>query len=323
MKTLNYLAMIFAVLLTACTKEADILQPMKPKNSIPGLQVEVQNGMLFFKDAIEYASFIEKSSADSLLDIISDYDGFTSCYEWMSDSNEVNFMHSIQEESETILKLLNKDGLVHIQNKVYRINSKTETVYMIDSSRANNPAAIAALIAESGDGVTSESVERDLYELNGLPDAKGYALGGCPTINQANSERRTELNSVQAGLYSPCNSGDRFYGVAKYRSYGIYFELVDFATITGSNCTSSGMHTIFASWKRNGSGASQISVSNQFKLNQLPFFSSNTSPLSFKANKYYKGARRLCNFVVDVRGKWNTTTYATNNIIIKHNYVYP
>ena len=49
MKTLNYLAMIFAVLLTACTKEADILQPMKPKNSIPGIQVEVRNGMLFFK----------------------------------------------------------------------------------------------------------------------------------------------------------------------------------------------------------------------------------------------------------------------------------
>lgn len=317
--------MIFAVLLTACTKEADILQPMKPKNSIPGLQVEVQNGMLFFKDAIEYTSFIEKSSADSLLNIISDYDGFTSCYEWMSDSNEVNFMHSIQEESETILKLLNKDGLVHIQNKVYRINSKTETVYMIDSSRANNPAAIAALIAESGDGVTSESVERDLYELNGLPDAKAGPGTGCPTVGGSGGDRKSEKNSTQCGCNSPCSVNDKFYGVARYRAYGVYFELVNYSTIATLNlCPNSGMQTIFASWKRNGSGASQQTISNVFQYNILPSFGSSTSETySFKANKYYKGSRRLCNFVVDVRGKWNTTTYATNNIIIKHNYVYP
>ena len=303
--------MIFAVLLTACTKEADILQPMKPKNSIPGLQVEVQNGMLFFKDAIEYASFIEKSSADSLLDIISDYDGFTSCYEWMSDSNEVNFMHNLKEESETILKLLNKDGLVHIQNKVYRINSKTETVYMIDSSRAGSPAAIAALIAESGDGVTSESVERDLYELNGLPDAKAGPGTGCPFANK-------DFWDIESQSIKKCPSF-QINGELKvrvdYKRYGVYFELYTRTWHPNFNeninyqlCQFTKMITNPVHFKKNGS------VSDFYTTASL-------AQSNYGKKRWYGGGRRLCFFYLRSKAQVpqanpNETSYAE----IKFNY---
>lgn len=92
MKILSKFTVALAVLMFfSCSKEIDSFNQLEPKTLISGVNVSVQNGMLFFPDAIEYSNFIEKDIADSVLTILGGYDGFTSCYEWM-ESNEVNFM---------------------------------------------------------------------------------------------------------------------------------------------------------------------------------------------------------------------------------------
>lgn len=290
------------VLLSSCRKESEMPISMKPKIAISGLDVYVQNGMLFFPSAIEYSSFIEKEIADSVLTVLSEKDGFISCYEWMSDSNDVDFMGKISEESEIILKLLNKDGLVHIQNKVFRINSLTETVYMIDSSRASNPAAIAALIAENGDGVTSESVDRDLYELNGLPETKS----GCPTINT----NKMDLATFTVGKCTSPFSG-LLKSEVKYLRYGVYFELFsrvenpDFNT--SFYCNSTQLISNPAYYIKNGSSVPFNEVSTYVYTN-------------YGRKNWHQGSRRLCSFLLKTKARIPLQNKETDYAEIRFNY---
>ncbi len=294
--------MALAVLMFySCSKETDSFNQLKPKTLISGLNVSVQNGMLFFPDAIEYSNFIERDIADSVLTVLGGHDGFTSCFEWM-ESNEVNFMGRKEDESEIILKLLNKDGLVHIQNKVYRINALTETVYMIDSSRAGSPAAIAALIAESGDGVTSESVDRDLFELNGLPTEKS----GCPTIGSNRSNSKSKIASKCTSPFSGVLNVE-----VKYIRYGIYFEMFSKVQNPDFNssyfCNNTQLISNPAYYIKNGSSVPFNEISNH------------TYP-NYARKNWYQGSKRLCSFWLKSKARINAQNIETEFAEIRFNH---
>jgi len=221
-------AVALLLVLSGCKKEETIENGVMQTKSMPINEISIVNGMLSFSKAEFYDNFVSGDEKE-VLAILRQYEENSSYLslaeqrEWAEDTLY----------TELISSLLNHAHMIHIENKVYRINAATGSVYTLPAEYINDVTAMTALKNEDigNDLISEHSVEEDLWEISGLPVPKGGPGSGCPTIN-AYSGPHKKLNNEKISLSgggSGCTTGwtGNFstHAEARYRRYGIYFEL--------------------------------------------------------------------------------------------------
>jgi hypothetical protein len=193
------------LLMAGCKKDVNENQNNQPKN-MPVQGINIVNGMLSFDKAEFYDTFVSQSDGQ-VLDALrqyeerNDYLSLAEQREWAEDT----------VFTEVISYLLNTNYMIHIENKVYRINAHTGYVYTLPAEYLNDNAAITALRNEDlGDErISRHSVEEDLWEISGLPQPKSGPGSGCPKVPQYNGPHNLPSNDqvVYTGGSSGCQTG--------------------------------------------------------------------------------------------------------------------
>lgn len=228
-KMKKYLILVAAIgFLSGCKKEETTENEQMPTKSMPINEISIVNGMLSFSKAEFYDNFVSGDEKE-VLTILRQYEENNSYLslaeqrEWAEDT----------VYTELISSLLNQAHMIHIENKVYRINAATGSVYTLPAEYINDVTAMTALKNENlgNDLISRHSVEEDLWEISGLPMPKGGPEGGCPTVNAYSGSYNKPNNT---GIAYPAGSSGCATGwtgnftthaEARYRRYGIYFEL--------------------------------------------------------------------------------------------------
>ncbi|WP_118975159.1 hypothetical protein [Taibaiella koreensis] len=280
--------LLLSAVFAGCNKSATEISS-DPFSTKEGEQygLTIRNGMLYFKKAQLYADLVGKPEA-TILAILKPYEHatqFTSLAEQKSDFREKDEVYG-----NVIATLLNKDQLIAIENKIFRINAATGKVYTIPFDNAT-PEVLNALIAEntSSPSVKARTVDEDLFELLDYQDTRSGPGSGCPQTG----ENITDHRSTASTFCVPGDgSGNPAFDIeAKYIRYGVYFELfavsrgVSFIGNAEVSCYANYLQCAPATYRRNGNAS-------QFVEN-----ATYTYPGYGKKN-WYNGAYRLCNFYV-------------------------
>jgi hypothetical protein len=253
--------------------------------------------MLSFEKAEFYDTFISRDE-EQVLETLrqyeqsNDYLSLAEQREWAEDT----------VYTELISSLLNTDYMIHIENKVYRINAHTGYVYTLPAEYINDDAAITALRNEdlTYDAISRHSVEEDLWEISGLPFDKSGPGSGCPTIQAGQTLHDPDkwLMPYYNTNYG-CSVGNGTGSVTlwcypRYYRYGILFELLmrsketDLPSLSpqsGKTCNSIILHSLKLEFRRN--------------KHATPFYFAPTTKTGNGEVKYkpYSGVNRLCWFI--------------------------
>ncbi len=293
------------VLICGCKKEETTENVMQPKN-MPVQGINIVNGMLSFDKAEFYDTFGSQSDGQ-VLDALrqyeerNDYLSLAEQREWAEDT----------VYTEVISSLLNTNYMIHIENKVYRINAHTGYVFTLPAQYINDNAAITALRNEDlgDDRISRHSVEEDLWEISGLPMPKSGDKSTCPTISPG-LKIHDPVNFIQPNYstWLGCTVGNdqgnfTLWNYPRYYRYGIRFELVlrsretDIPSLAPNitlTCNSIIGESLNLQYRRNGnpgiiSKGFESKVSHQGHKSEVVL-------------KPYGGSRRLCAFF------WQTRT---------------
>lgn len=312
-KNKSILAMAMVVMSVAsCKKEqsATFTANQTKTTSINGIQIV--NGMLSFEKAEFYDGFVSRDEKE-IMPILA---GFEEDAAYLS-LNEQRSYAEDETYTPLISSLLNSNLMIHIENKVYRINASSGYVYSIPAEYINDNAAITALKNEDKNNslISVNSVEEDLWEISGLPEPKSGAGGGCPTVAGYNGTERQLYNDkshVHKGIACSDNVVEDLivHTSSRYERYGIYFELsMRGWEIKKSNdnytCNQIKFEIPTITWK-----SKNLPAQNVYSINPYPV------PGGMKVKvKPYGSSRRLCWFYMNGRvgalknGQWQYTNY--------------
>jgi hypothetical protein len=285
------------LLMAGCKKDINENQNNQLKNlPVPG--INVVKGMLSFDKAEFYDTFVSQSDGQ-VLDALrlyeksNDYLSLAEQREWAEDT----------VYTEVISSLLNTDYMIHIENKVYRINAHTGYVYTLSAEYLNDNAAITALRNEDlGNGrICRQSVEEDLWEISGLPQPKSGPGGGCPKAISPIRAQAPANSSTMYSTWTNCHIGNTnltawLHAEMRYRRFGIYFELgmwgsERYATVNypgyAFTCNNVRLESDICTFKRNNNQGTVYNVT----IHNPADYTGNRSDIVFKP---YGGANRLC-----------------------------
>jgi hypothetical protein len=219
--------------------------------------------------------------------------------------------------------------MIHIENRVYRINAHTGYVYTLPAEYINDNAAITALRNEDlGDNrISRHSVDEDLWEISGLPRPKSGPGPGCPTVAQYNGPEKFLSNDKEVGtsdstgcIYPPTDNMTTRVR-SRYNRYGVLFELFirgwEHRNISGGplSCNKIAIDVPAYTFKRN----------NANTVTSINSFYDESAGGSYIKETLYRGGNRLCWFYMNGRvgskknynnAPWVFTPYAP----IRFNY---
>jgi hypothetical protein len=148
-------------------------------------------------------------------------------------------------------------------------------------------------------------LEEDLWELSGLPQPKSGPGGGCPNVagyNGSNKKPEDNKSAISDGTidcYTTTSYPLATYAKAKYRRYGVYFELFvrgeerRRTVNTAHTCNDLRIEVNQYTLRKNGESTNN-SISSQSKtytgINQ-----------DYRKLRIYGGGKRLCNFYLSGR----------------------
>lgn len=309
-----------ALFLGACKKEPPMQeQPEYPASPATAIEnIRIVNGMLSFSSAGFYDAFVGQPE-EKALHVLWAYEK-SAAFESLAESR-----HFAEDETYTplISALLNRNLMIHIENKVYRINAKSGYVYSIPSGYINDPRAIDALINEKTSDrlIEVNSVEEDLWEISGLPVPKATPGGGCPTIPVNQILDKGDFTSPYSTLPNCPNPSSpsefRLWTYLRYYRYGVLFELSGRGRETNSatlgstpdvTCNTIMLDSPVCTFRRNHSSF----------VYDLPHQS--TSGNGEAKYKPYSGGNRLCWFHWAAKTSRSAVGRETALVELNHNY---
>jgi len=315
-----FTAVACVVFMAACKKEPltqDQTGHPSPKPSTID-DICIVNGMLSFADAEFYDAFVALPEQKAL-DVLSAYEE-SAAFESLAESRLY-----VEDEIYTplISSLLNRNRMIHIENRVYKINAERGHVYSIPSEHINNPEAIRALADEntSNELVHVNSVEEDLWEISGLSASKNTQGEGCPTIpvNQIldRGDFTSEYSTSDNCIAGNSMSNIRLWTYLRYYRYGILFELLGRSRETDSpslspqantTCNTITLDSPTCTFRRNHSG---------YEYNLPPKTSDAKGEVKYKP---YSWGNRLCWFYWTAKTSRSSVAQETAVVELKHNY---
>lgn len=173
------------------------------------------------------------------------------------------------------------------------------------------------------------TVEEDLWEISGLPQPKSGPGGGCPTVAQYSGgykkleDDRSTISDGTIGCYTTTQYLLATYAKARYRRFGIYFELFvrgeerRRTVNTAHTCNDLRIEISQYTLRKNGN-QTNIPIDSKSEI----FTDINQD---YRKLKVYGGGKRLCNFYltgrVGSRKVYGGTTWTyTPNALIYFNY---
>lgn len=309
------LAVLATAILAGCKKEETTENVMQTK-SMPIKEISIVNGMLSFNKAEFYDNFVS-GDEEEVLAILRQYEENSSYLslaeqrEWAEDT----------VYTELISSLLNQTHMIHIENKVYRINAATGSVYTLPAEYINDVTAMTALKNEdiTNELISAHSVEEDLWEISGLPVPKGGPGSGCPTIPASTIKDNSSLSPLYSTVPG-CSAGNtpfnaKLWTYLRYYRYGILFELLGRSRETdvpnlggGFSCNSITLNSPTCTFKRNHSS---------YTYNLPPKIASAKGEVRYKP---YSGGNRLCWFYWTAKTTRSAVGQETPLVSLLHNY---
>jgi hypothetical protein len=201
--------MISLIALSGCKKDTNHLTKDDMHKGVNKLSVA--DSRLVFSTLAEYQGRIEEMSTkndDELIDLAAN-DSFTSMYEFYVESNDLS---SLPAYDIILGLLLNPQGVIQIENYVFKINLVTETVlvYQLTSNEVANQEKVTDLYNNNKSaGISEYSTNDDLIDL--LEGNFEEGKGNC--------------SSEKLGYYYWNTSGGQVMYKIVYQKAGIYFSL--------------------------------------------------------------------------------------------------
>lgn len=275
--------------------------------------------MLSFANAYQYDSIVsmDESELMSILAEYQDYEEFTSMAEIRGTAEEDSIYTPL------ISCLLNENNMIHIENRVYKINAERGYVYSCSSEYIDDEEVISSLASESYDDeiIFRHSAEEDLWEISGLPYEKSGPGGGCPTIPASQLKHTPGVYSQTYNTSVGCTVGNntanvKLWTYLRYYRYGILFELVGRSRETdlwgnlngGVTCNTITLYSPTCTFKRNRSSY----------VYNLP--AKTTSAKGEVKYKPYSGGNRLCWFYWTEKTSRSAVNKETSLVSLYHNY---
>lgn len=200
--------MISLIALSGCKKDTNLLT--KDDLHKEDYKLSIADSRLIFTTLAEYEKRIEEMSAqndDELISLAAN-DSFISMYEFDVSINDP----SNQPEYDIILGLLlNPQGVIQIENYVFKINLATETalVYQLTSNEVANQEKVTELYNNNKSaGISEYSTNDDLLDL----------------LDGTFEEGKRNCSSEKIDDYWDTFSGRVMYKIV-YQKAGIYFSL--------------------------------------------------------------------------------------------------
>ena len=270
--------------------------------------ISLKNNMVFFKSSEDYRKIIDNLTVDSEREIAD----IVTSLKHKSYSHQFNNANRIAKDNpykNTILELLLNEGeAMHIGEHVYKIDPKSERVYVIDSKRSFD------YIDLYNQNIANSRITPYNTNLDVIVEVEEPAMW-C-SASYAPPKQQTSYV-----WYSPSTGVTKHQSMAKYFTLGIYFKL--FGEISANTSKSAYGSTPFEfvfdlglgyiHWKeRCGSMADFATITSGTK-------SGGSNPSTTFTT--YQGSKGLTNFFFQF---WTrdvfTNTYPYGTCVVRHNW---
>lgn len=208
MKTILFALLVLTFAITGCNKDPkSIDQPLNPERL---LKHSVTDNRLVFSSLTEYHELIEdlcEKSEDELIDQ-AETDTFTSMFEFYESNNDLN---NLPADDIILALILNPQGIVQINNYVFKVDLVNETVlvYQLSTDESQNQSKITDMINNiKSSGILQYSTTDNLIDLL---DGTFEEASNCP--------------GEKLGYYYWNTSGGQVMYKIVYQKAGIYFSL--------------------------------------------------------------------------------------------------
>lgn len=143
---------------------------------------------------------------------------------------------SIQEMDEVLGQLLNEDGVIQIENHIYKVDLEKESVYVITVENKETNYLDLINGNTSNKNVTSYSINQDVLHLvNGEPEQKCGGVGGGSYSCYPNVSQGQIVATLGDGSVWRLNPGVKFFKAGIYFRLSSLYDIWAFPSSTSSS----------------------------------------------------------------------------------------